>query len=281
MLVAAVIAASLGAAAFLAGGLSGCASQARSAKPMTAEAARDARAAMAVGFHFQAAASPGGGWVILLPGASGLKVFDDDQHYFRAAKRFNDAGFDALVVDYKAAYHAAPNAPDVETGDKIRWVIEQAVAWARESGKLRPEAPGAVAAWSLGAEGLWPLLNDRAALDATGLRAAVAFYPANEESVPVRTLVPLLILAGGKDDVTELKDIKAAVAAGGAGSGGGMVTLQEYPAAMHGFDIESISKPRKISLIPVIGPTATFGYNREAAEDARSRVDTFLRQHMR
>lgn len=232
---------------------------------------------MAAHFFFRSAPQPGRALVVLLPGASGLKVFEDGDHYERAAREFNSWGFDAVLVDYKAAYRAASNPPDLETGGKIAWVLSQVTQWARETGKSTSNEPGAVVAWSLGAEGLWGVLSDRTKLDQLGLRAAAAYYPSNEEKTPIRSAVPLLVLTGEKDDVTELKDIRRAA----EGSDAALVELVTYPGALHGFDIESLKKPRKVSLIPIVGPTATFGYGAAAATDSQARLRVFLEKHLR
>ena len=156
----------------------GCAgSQTSTAGERSAETAVSPRAAMESHFYFRPAAAPRGAWVVLLPGASGLTIFDDKDHYFRATAALNAEGFDAVVVDYKAAYKVAPNPPQVATGDKIAWVAEQAVAWTRRTGKIKTEQPGAIVAWSLGAQGLWPLLADEARVNALNLKAAIAYYP--------------------------------------------------------------------------------------------------------
>src|SRR5262245_49470057 len=42
-------------------------------------------------------------WAVLLPGSSGLEIFDDHEHYFRAALWLNERGVDALVIDYHGA----------------------------------------------------------------------------------------------------------------------------------------------------------------------------------
>lgn len=233
--------------------------------------------AMAPHFHSRPAASPRGAWVVLLPGASGLKIFEDESHYFRAADALNAEGFDAVVVDYKAAYKAAQNAPDLPTGGKIAWVAEQAVAWARSAGKIKEGAPGAIVAWSLGAEGLWPLLADDGRVKALRLTAAAAYYPSNEDETPLKTTIPFLILTGEKDNVTEAKSIRAMVSRASSP----VVTLKVYPGANHGFDVASIPAPRTVRLLPLIGPSATFGFDESASRSAAQELSAFLREHVR
>ncbi len=215
-------------------------------------------------------------WVILLPGASGLKIFDDDGHYFRAAQHLSEQGMSVLVIDYKRAYKQSPVRPNVPTGEKIAWVIEQTIAWAREQGLAQPNQPGAIVAWSLGAEGLWPIFAQPDKARALGIAAAAALYPSNEDQKPIKPPVPFLVLIGEKDDVTEAPAIRKALSAADPS----LLDLHTYAGANHGFDVQSIQPPRKLSLIPLIGPSATFGYDAAAAKNAQERLDQFLKLHL-
>jgi dienelactone hydrolase len=228
-----------------------------------------------VGVFWRPAPTDAGRWALLLPGASGLRIFDDDGHYFRAAAALHAEGFDVLVVDYKAFYRASPDRPDVETGDKIAWVVERCIAWARDSGRIAPDQPGVLVAWSLGAEGLWPMLPDAPRLERLGVRAAAAYYPSHESRTPITSAVPLLVLTGEADDVTPLKDLRRVLDP--ARSPG--VELVTYPEAHHGFDIESLTKPRTVRLLPLVGPSGTFAHGEAAAADARARLAAFIGTH--
>lgn len=258
--------------------LAGC-SGSHSAPPADGSGVAMASSYEAMGshFHYRPAASSRGAWVVLLPGASGLKIFEDESHYYRAAEALNAEGFDAVVVDYKAAYKAARNAPNLPTGGKIAWVAEQAVAWARTTGKIKADAPGAIVAWSLGAEGLWPLLADDVRVKALRLTATAAYYPSNEDDTPLKTTIPFLILTGEKDDVTEAKSIRAMVSRAASP----VVMLKVYPGVNHGFDVASIREPRTVRLLPLIGPSATFGYDEAASRSAAQELSVFLREHVR
>lgn len=246
----------------------GCAGTPQADPPASAAA----MTGFASGIQLRPASAPNGRWAILLPGASGLDIFGDTHHYDRAAASLNERGIDAIIVDYKRAYRASENAPRGETGDKIAWVVERTVAWARERGAIRDSGPGTIIAWSLGAEGLWPLLGDPARANGLGIDRAVAYYPSNEEAVPVTTAVPLLLLVGELDDVTPLAELRPALAAGA-----GPVELVALPNAHHGFDITSLRERRTVSLIPIIGPSGTFGYDEAAAKAAETKLDAFLR----
>ncbi|MCA9292557.1 MAG: dienelactone hydrolase family protein [Phycisphaerales bacterium] len=219
-----------------------------------------------------AAQAPARGWAVLLPGSSGLKIFDDEQHYFRAAEELNALGWDALIVDYKPAYFSARDAPKLSTGGKIAWVTEQAVAWAKEQGRLQ-HGPGVLMAWSLGAEGVWHLATDEARSGALGVDAAVCFYPSTEEW-KAKPVVPVLIQTGAADDVTTLQEISKAMV--NASAHGDLVALHVHDNARHGFDVSSLPEKREVRVLPLIGPKGTFGYNQSAAKTAWTNVLLFL-----
>ena len=261
--------------AALCGAMSGCASH---EKPeASAELARDG---MAAHFHFRAhEGDVARGWVVLLPGASGLTIFEDSGHYFRAAERMTREGFDALVVDYKAAYHAAADRPDVETGEKIAWVTERAAAWLREKGHAAPDEAGFVVGWSLGGEGVWTLLSSPERVREMGLAGAAMYYPANEGKLHSCGGVPLLVMTGGADDVVPASEVRTT--ADTARAQGCEVTLEVYPGAQHGFDVESLKRKRVARLLPLVGPKATFQFDADAAADAEGKLIGFLRARAR
>ncbi len=226
--------------------------------------------------HVYADASPSADrYVLLLPGSSGLHVFEDDTHYFAAAATLSEQGLRPLVVDYRAAWHAAEHPELDATGDKIAWVAEQVVARCRQNGLLAATARGAVVAWSLGAEGVWSLFATPARCDAMRLAAAVTFYPANEDERPLRAIRPLLVLVGDADDVTPLADLREHLVVDD------QVSLQVFAGSHHGFDIASLTAPRRVSLLPVIGPHATFAGDARGRVRAIGLVRDFLAEHVR
>ncbi|MCX5688869.1 MAG: dienelactone hydrolase family protein [Planctomycetota bacterium] len=227
---------------------------------------------LATGLYWQPSAKPGNRWALLLPGASGLSIFNDHDHYFRIAKSLNERGIDVLIADYKRAYRAAPNRPNVDTGAKIAWVVSQSIAWAHEHEYIHADEPGIIIAWSLGAQGLFEVLKDPSM--APGLRAAAAYYPANEDHHPITTTVPLLLLTGEADDVTPAAELRGAL------TPSPLIELHTYPGAHHGFDITSLQQPRTVRLLPLIGPSGTFAHDPQAASDAWSRLTTFLDAHV-
>lgn len=218
------------------------------------------------------------GWVVILPGSSGLTVFDDDRHYFDTANRYNELGFDVLVVDYKPAVRASANAPEsASPGEKIEWITERAIEWMWHEHPRTRTRQGVIAAWSLGAEGAMRLVNDDRKTKSLQIGSAVFFYPTNFEQVELDNQVPLLILIGDKDDVTPAAAARAMVESRSAGAA--QVDLVVYPGAHHGFDIESLTMPRTVRLLPLFGPSATFFYDANAAREADQRVSAFLTEN--
>ncbi len=223
----------------------------------------------------EAATDRPAGWVVILPGSSGLTIFDDDRHYFDTANRYNDLGFDVLVVDYKPALRASANTPEgASLGVKIEWITERAIEWMWHEHPRSRTRQGVIAAWSLGAEGALRLVNDDRKIKSLQIESAVFYYPTNFEQAELDNQVPLLILVGDDDDVTPAAAARAMVDSRSAGAA--QVELVVYPGARHGFDIESLTMPRTVRLLPLFGPSATFFYDADAARDAEQRVSAFL-----
>ncbi len=226
-------------------------------------------------FHWSAASTAAAlGWVVFLPGAGGLSVLDDDQHYFRVAELLNKHGLDVLIVDYKPAYRSASSPPEGEGPERIAWVTEQAVDWMRRSYPQTVGRQGAIVGWSLGASGATRIVNDPAAVIRLGLHGAVMFYPLVGENSGLNNRVPLLVLTGELDDTTPAGEIRRLVSERPAGSAS--VDLVVYPGAHHGFDVDSLKQRRTVRLLPLFGPSATLQYDETAAADATQRLIRFL-----
>lgn len=226
-------------------------------------------------FHWQPATTARPvGWLVFLPGASGLRVFQDGRHYADVATRLNARGWHVLLVDYKPAYHAAPDKPDVPTARKIAWVTEKAIEWIRTTHADAAALPGGLVGWSLGGEGVYDIVNDGDRAARLGVRAAALYYPSNQAKAALRTTVPLLILTGERDDVVKAKDVRALVEA--RAPGGAPVDLHVYPDGRHGFDIASLVEKRTLRILPLIGPKATLQYDPASARDAEARLAAFL-----
>lgn len=240
---------------------------------VAASAGMAAGAQMSDSFHWRPAANAVG-WVVFLPGSGGLRVLDDDHHYFDVAERLNHDGWSVLLVDYKPAYRSAANAPKGSAGEKIAWVTERAVEWMNREHAETTALPGALVAWSLGAEGALQIVNNSAKSAALGIRAAAMYYPSNQGKVRMDNQLPVLVLTGGADDVVRATDVESLVRDRPASAP--PVELHIYPGAFHGFDVASLKKRKTLRLLPLIGPRATLQYDEAAATDAERRLVDFL-----
>ena len=60
-----------------------------------------------------------------------------------------------------------------------------------------------------------------------------------------------------------------------------IVTLRVYPSARHGFDVASIPAARTVRLVPLIGPSATIGFDADASRSAAQELAQLLRENLR
>ena len=97
-------------------------------------------------------------------------------------------------------------------------------------------------------------------------KAAVAFYPGCDDVKELNA--PLLTLIGAKDDWASAPRCKETLSQAKSDY---EVDLQIYPEAHHVFDLEGIDQQQ-------LGHTLR--YNADAANDAISKVQQFLRQNL-
>ncbi len=222
-------------------------------------------------YHYQSAtATPAKGWLVLLPGSSGLTIFNDTSHYYQAAYRFNNEGYHVLLVDYKKAYKAANRQVKESTGEKILWVLEEAIQWGKDNGYL--VGTGGVIGWSLAGEGLVLLGNDAAKAKALGIEYMAMYYPSNKQQVQLNTAMPVLIQTGGADNVVAAAPVRQYL------GGGNNTTLIVYKEAAHGFDVKSLEKPKKMRFPPLVGKKYVFQYHPTTAATAMKKLIQFI-QH--
>jgi dienelactone hydrolase len=213
-------------------------------------------------------------WAVLLPGSSGLSIFDDDEHYFRAAVWLNQRGVDALVIDYHEAVPLLPAAREGAPGDRLAAVVADALQIERAEGRMRPRCPGVVIGWSLGASGAWTMAAKPADAD---LRAAVVFYPALVRAQDYRNAVPILALQGTADDVNPEEDLRAFVRSRSDTSA--PVEIVALQGAANSFDVPSLAPARILRYPPLVGVPRTFAYDAKATQTANRRLETFLKEH--
>jgi len=206
-----------------------------------------------------AAAGPAHPWVLILPGGGGIEVFGDKQFYFDVAKRWNDAGFDALVVHYQ---EAAPllGVTDPAMGAREARFARDALAAAGRNGWLDLQCPGFVTGFSAGGAGTLTLAADPPA----NLVGAVGYYPLVAVLPQVLTpKVPVLVLQGDRDELTTLAALETFV-----GGGKANVEVHLYPEGQHGFDIPSLAKPVEYN-------GGTFEYHQASARAANAQEAAF------
>jgi dienelactone hydrolase len=212
-------------------------------------------------------------WAVLLPGTSGLSIFDDNEHYFRAAIWLNERGLDALVIDYHGAAPFVPAAKEGTPGDRLAAIVADALNVQRAEGRMQPHCPGVVIGWSLGAAGAWTLAASQSR-DAA-LKAAAVFYPALVRAQSYRNALPVLVLQGTADNVVPERELRAFVA--GRAGRSAPIEIVALEGAAHGFDVPSLLPPRETRFPPLTGLARTFAYNAEAASSARRALESFLR----
>ncbi len=140
-------------------------------------------------------------WLVMLPGSSGLTIFEDTRHYFMVAERMAVEGYSVLLVDYKLAYQASGRKVKESTGEKINWALEQALSWAPSQG-MPANAELSIVGWSLAGEGLVLLANSNEQLDRLHIKSIALYYPSNQKKVNVDAKVPLLIMTGSQDQIS-------------------------------------------------------------------------------
>lgn len=224
--------------------------------------------------HYLPAPAQSKGWIAFLPGSSGLTIFEDDRHYFRIAEQFNADGWDVICIDYKPMYRAAKHRRQRSTGQKIKWCLEKSLNTLREEGKITPAQRGALACWSLGAEGGLQVINDQRFCQQHRLKSAVFFYPANQDGQRLANKIPLQINSGIEDDVTPIAEIRDWMNRQRKGSAS--VERHEFANCHHGFDIESLTTTKVVRLFPWFGPKATFAFNAEASKQALENAKRFI-----
>lgn len=211
-------------------------------------------------------------WMLLLPGSSGLKIFDDKHFYHRKAEAMKNLGYTVVLLDYKALYKSLNNKdkPKGTTGDKIAWTVKQAISIALHNMHIKTMQKGHLLGWSLAGEGIINLLKDTTFIALSNIQSAALFYPSNERKQSITTQIPLLIQIGEADNVVDAQGLKDQIAEHEK------VQLIFYPQCAHGFDIESLSSGKKLRFPPIFGKQYLFQYNEESSNRAYSELTRFF-----
>lgn len=226
-------------------------------------------------FHVQKSQTKqlGKEWVVILPGYSGLKVFKDTGHYFRAAEELNALGFDVMIVEYKKAVRKSGHHIKGGFGERIKWTTVKAIEWAKEHHHFEADQSGHLLSWSAGGEGAILLMNDSLSLVDLGIKSVAMYYPSNRDSVVFQSHIPVLIQSGAYDNVTPAQQIKSTY------SNHPNVELLTYPQAHHGFDVSSVIKEKHLQIPPLLGKKFTFKYDEKSAIKSREELFLFLKKY--
>lgn len=209
-------------------------------------------------------------WILLLPGSSGLTIFEDSTFYNRKAEILTQKGYDVLLLDYKSFYKSSSKQPKGSTGEKISWVVRQAIEMAKDKQQINLTDSGHIIGWSLAGEGVFNLLKDTNFVNSNKIKSVALYYPSNNEKIEISTTIPLLIQIGESDKTVVADKLQSQI------KSNEMITFIVYPNSFHGFDIETLTKPKIIKFPPVVGKKHTFFYNKEATEKANIALAKFL-----
>jgi dienelactone hydrolase len=211
-------------------------------------------------------------WILLLPGSSGLTIFEDSTFYHRKAEYLNQIGFDIILLDYKAFYQNSTitDKPKGTIGEKINWVVKQIIQLAKNKQQIEKENNGHIIGWSLAGEGVFKLLKDTTFISENKISSVALFYPSNNEKLEITSTIPILIQVGQSDKTVIADKLYKQI------RNFEKIQFITYPNSFHGFDIETILKPKKIKFPPVIGKQHIFLYNKKAAEKAYLELNKFL-----
>lgn len=207
-------------------------------------------------------------WAVLLPRAAGIGKLEQGNHLWDFAAWLNARGIDALVVDYDAAAPQVPAAKGA-TGPKIAAIVSDALADAREQGRMDMRCPGTVVGWSRGGEGALTLAG-KAEGGMTGIKLAIVYYPSvRGQPKPYPQLHPVLALQGMADGTAPRKSLDALAASRAADAP--EFNVQVYQGAKHRFDVAHPSDDPK-------GPTPS-DYNGNAARLALEAIGPTLEKY--
>jgi len=222
-------------------------------------------------FHYKKTEKvEGNSWVILLPGSSGLKIFDDEQHYFNVAEKLNKEGFSVILVDYKPAYKASGRKVKETTGEKILWVTEMAMKWGVENNFITPNTQGSIVGWSLAGEGLILLANNKEKLKQLNIKSIALYYPSNRDKIKLNSKLPILVQTGKLDNITPLNEINEQYS-------GNNAVIIDYDNAYHAFDVESLEQGKEMRFPALFGKKYIFKYSQKAKEESIKNLIEFLK----
>ncbi|MFZ1748614.1 MAG: dienelactone hydrolase family protein [Saprospiraceae bacterium] len=225
-------------------------------------------------FYYESRQVNSNKWIVLLPGSSGLTIFDDQTFYHRQAETLQSRGFDVILIDYKKYYkeNKSPLKPKGTTGDKIVWVVQQVIELSKSKHEIDSLSVGHLLGWSLAGEGVIQLVEDTSFIKRHNIKSAALYYPSNQENRRVSTIIPLLVQVGEFDNVVKTKKLQESFISNHK------LLFITYANSFHGFDVETLDKAKHIRFPPIFGKKYKFQYNAQEAFKARNLLFEFLNQ---
>jgi dienelactone hydrolase len=200
------------------------------------------------------------------PGDEGDRLFR--RHYDRMAKRFQEAGFLVVLIDYLSAENV-PNTCGWEIHpDRVGVYVKEATSFVRSIPNADPSRINVVG-WSHGGEGVlsWLANLDQ---EPIGVQSAIAVYPGCSSSKLWTTSLPVLVLLGEADNIALPEVCNDLIQSLPNQTN---VILKSYPNARHGFDLTE--GPTELT----VGPNLTIGRNSKAGYSAWIEILKFLNRN--
>lgn len=202
--------------------------------------------------------------VALVSGCDGFTPSIAPALYERRAEHLRALGHVVIFVDYLGRRGLKTCAGPITHDDAARDLMS-AAAWLRSQAAVDPSRITAIG-WSYGGRAVLVALAKHTEMP-LGFSRAVVYYPDCRALEPWKTVLPVLMLLGGDDDMTPAKPCQEAVKRVAAPAA---VKIVVYPGALHAFDVPELPAKMRYGF-------ATIGYHPEAAASARKEVEQFLR----
>jgi dienelactone hydrolase len=186
-------------------------------------------------------------WAIIFPRAMGIGKLVPGNQYVSFAEYLNRHGIDALVIDDDQAAKRVKASGN--TGAKLAALAKDALADARDKGRMDMRCPGIVVGWSRGGEGALTLAST-AEGGKTGIKAAIGYYPSvRGQPQPWPQLHPVLALQGTADTLAPAASLQKLAATRTPQSI--LFTIKLFTNARHRFDV---TRPGDQSYDPGVMP---------------------------
>jgi dienelactone hydrolase len=207
-------------------------------------------------------------WAILFPRAMGIGTLAPGNQYVDMASWLNSRGIDALIIDDDRAMRLLK--PRGSAGEQRAALAADALADAREAGRMDIRCPGIAIGWSRGGAGALQLAS-QAEGGATGVKAAIAYYPnVGGQPSPWPQLHPVVALQGDSDRLAPHRRLQAL--ADSRTDKGIEFTISLYPGAGHRFDLaRPTDQPESEEVWKDFDPAAH--------ADALRQIDAFLKRN--